>query len=151
MSAYNIQFMGSYSNFKGNSIWKMETEGIFFFAWLLVQCKLLTVYKLMARQWPCNPMCSLCNSGQETIDHLILHCSFARNVWTKMAEWTQNLVQQPTDGFEVMDWLKKELAQLPKKDRRLKATLLIYGAWNIWKERNSGIFEQKQMSPGEVL
>jgi len=53
-----------------------------------------------------------------------------------MAEWTQNLVQQPTDGFEVMDWLKKELAQLPKKDRRLKATLLIYGSWNIWKERN---------------
>jgi hypothetical protein len=66
-----------------------------------------------------------------------------------MAEWTQNLVQQPTDGFEVMDWLKKELAQLPKKDRRLKATLLIYGSWNIWKERNWRIFKKKQMSPGK--
>ena len=49
-SAYNTQFMGSYSYFSGNSIWKAEAEGKHnFFAWLLVQCKLLTTDKLMAR------------------------------------------------------------------------------------------------------
>jgi hypothetical protein len=31
-------------------------------------------------------------------DHFILHCSFARSVWLKMADWTQNLLQQPADG-----------------------------------------------------
>jgi hypothetical protein len=61
-SAYNAQFLGSFSTFNGNSIWKAETEGKHkFFAWLLVQCKILTADKLTTRQWPCNPVCSLCN------------------------------------------------------------------------------------------
>ncbi|PUZ51607.1 hypothetical protein GQ55_6G201900 [Panicum hallii var. hallii] len=39
-SAYNAQFMGSFSEFSGTSIWKADSEGKHkFFAWLLVQCK----------------------------------------------------------------------------------------------------------------
>jgi hypothetical protein len=69
-SAYNVQFAGSYSNSSGASIWKAEAEGNHkFFAWLLVQCKVLTPDKLMARQWPCNPVCVLCNQEQETAAH----------------------------------------------------------------------------------
>ena len=59
-SAYNAQFFGSYSQFKGKYIWKAEVEGKHkFFAWLLVQSKILTADKLVARQWPCNTVCSL--------------------------------------------------------------------------------------------
>jgi hypothetical protein len=55
-SAYSAHFLGSYSTFIGDYFWKAETEGKHkFFAWLLVQCKILAAYKLMARQWPCNP------------------------------------------------------------------------------------------------
>ena len=50
-SAYNAQFFGSYSQFKGEYIWKAEVEGKHkFFAWLLVQSKILTADKLVARQ-----------------------------------------------------------------------------------------------------
>ena len=76
-SAYNVQFLGSYSHFNGESIWKAESEGKHkFFAWLMVQCKLLTADKLLARHWPCNPICSLCNQEHEIAAHLILHCPF---------------------------------------------------------------------------
>jgi len=65
-SAYNVQFTGAFSNFSANSIWKAEAEGKHkFFAWLLVQCKILTADKLAARQWPCNQICVLCNQEQE--------------------------------------------------------------------------------------
>jgi hypothetical protein len=72
-----------------------------------------TADKLMARQWPCNLVCNLCNLKQETAEHLILHCSFAREVWLRLADWTQQLVQQPADGVEIMAWWQKELANLP--------------------------------------
>jgi len=135
-----------------NSIWKAEAEGKHkFFAWLLVQCKLLTADKLMARQWPCNPMCSLCYQEQETAGHLILHCSFAKLVWQKMGTWTQQLVRAPDDSLEIIDWWEKELAYLPAKKRRLKAALLMYCAWNIWKERNRRVFDQVQKTPAEVM
>ena len=43
-SVYNAKFSGSYSSFKSDDIWKAEAEGKHkFFAWLLVQSKILTV------------------------------------------------------------------------------------------------------------
>jgi len=151
-SAYKAQFLGSYSPFRGDYIWQAEAEGKHrFFAWLLVQSKILTADQLQARQWPCNPTRSLCNQEQETASHLLLHCPFARQVWDKMVEWTQNLVAQPNPGLQVMDWWEKELVQLPKKTRQIKAALLIYTAWNIWKERNQRVFQQKSGSPAEMV
>ena len=42
-SAYEAQFLGSYSPFRGEFIWQAEAEGKHrFFAWLLVQSKILT-------------------------------------------------------------------------------------------------------------
>jgi hypothetical protein len=52
-SACNAQFSGLYSTFRGDNIWKAETEGKHkFFAWLLVQSKILTADKFLASQWP---------------------------------------------------------------------------------------------------
>ena len=68
-----------------------------------------------------------------------------------MEEWTQQLVRPPESGSEVVDWWQKELAHLPKKTRKTKAAMMMYGAWNIWKERNRRVFEQTQKTPAEVL
>ncbi|PUZ44751.1 hypothetical protein GQ55_8G144700 [Panicum hallii var. hallii] len=105
----------------------------------------------MSRQWPCNPVCSLCNQEQETAAHLVLHCSFARQVWERMEEWTQQLVRLPENGIEIVDWWQKELVQLPKKTRKLKAAMMMYCAWNLLKERNRRVFEQKIKNPAEVM
>ena len=151
-SAYNLQFQGSYSTFRSDTIWQAEAEGKHkCFAWLLVQCKILTADKLLARQWPCNPICSLCNVDQGRVAHLILHCSFAHQVWERLQSWTNQLIQIPAQELGVVDWWEKELYQLPKKVRRLKAALMIYGAWNIWKARNKCVFEQRSSTPAQVV
>lgn len=79
------------------AIWKSKTEGKHrFFAWLLVQRKILTADKLIARNWPCQPVCSLCDQELESADHLCLHCVFAQKVWLLMAHVTNNgLVHVP--------------------------------------------------------
>jgi hypothetical protein len=67
-----------------------------------------------------------------------------------MASWTQQLVRAPDDGLEIIDWWQKEIAHLPSKTRRIKAAMLMYCAWNIWKERIRRVFDL-QKTPAEVV
>ncbi|OEL27407.1 hypothetical protein BAE44_0011577, partial [Dichanthelium oligosanthes] len=50
----------------------------------------------------------------------------------------------------LLEWWQKELAELPRKTRRTKAALLMYSAWNIWKERNRRIFEHRHLTAVQV-
>lgn len=78
-SAYDIQFRGSYCSCNSTAIWKSKVEGKHrFFAWLLLQCKWLTVDKLLLRNWSCNPQCPFCDQLPEMVVHLCLHCAFAQ-------------------------------------------------------------------------
>lgn len=65
--------------------------------------------------------------------------------------WTHNLVETPQPDLQILDWWEKELANLPSKTRKLKATMMIYTAWNIWKERNRRVFNQQMGSPVTVI
>ena len=52
-SAYLAQLKGTYCSFDADAIWHAHAEGKHrFFAWLLVQEKILTADKLAARNWP---------------------------------------------------------------------------------------------------
>jgi hypothetical protein len=72
-------------------------------------------------------------------------------VWQAIAVWTGGLILTPDAGVQLMDWWEKALSQLPKKIRKLKASVMIYGAWNIWKARNRRVFDQKVLTPVDVL
>ena len=68
-----------------------------------------------------------------------------------MTDWSQQLVQPPQNGIQIPYWWEKELAHLPKKTRKIKAAMMMYCVWNLWKERNRRVFEQKIKSPAEVI
>ncbi|KAG2560618.1 hypothetical protein PVAP13_8KG080484 [Panicum virgatum] len=84
-------------------------------------------------------------------DHLILQCCFAKEVWHLASLWTQDLVKMPTEGLPIAAWWEQELAGLPKKLRRTKASLMMYTAWNLWKERNRHSFEHTSSDTVRVL
>jgi hypothetical protein len=93
-SAYQAQFKGSYGSFKAKSIWRAPAEGKQkFFAWLLVQVKVLKADKLVVRYWPCNPICPLCNEEPEAGLHLCLLCPFAKEVWNLVRSWAGECIQ----------------------------------------------------------
>jgi len=76
-----------------------------------------------------------------------LHIQFGKKFRTGQSSWFRYRleIQRSLIGG------KKELAHLPKKTRRIKAAFMMYGAWNIWKERNRWIFEHKERSPADVM
>ena len=152
-SAYLAQFKGSYSAFKAKSIWKAHAEGKHkFFVWLLIQAKILTADKLSQRNWPCNPVCVLCDQEPETAIHLCLKCPFALEVWELVRSWTNNLIIPPSSDIQSFDsWWAVVLQNKSKEDQLTVSGLLMYFTWNIWKEQNRRIFEGKQTSTQVVF
>jgi hypothetical protein len=93
-SVYQVQFKGTYCTFNQKSIWRATTEGKHrLFGWLLVQNKILTADCLLARNWPCDPVCSLCDQEFETAAHICLQCVYAQQVWVLVSFWTDGFIQ----------------------------------------------------------
>ena len=106
---------------------------------------------MIKRNWPCDPVCKLCDQEQETAIHLCLGCVYAREVWTLMEDWSGGLVRVPEQGLQIEGWWRNSLMHLPKKERRVAAALLMYTVWNIWKERNRRIFEGASLPATRVV
>jgi hypothetical protein len=49
------------------------------------------------------------------------------------------------------NWWNLSLRGLPKKLKQKVASLLIYTAWNIWKERNMRVFKGLASLPHRIL
>jgi hypothetical protein len=55
----------------------------------------------------------------------------------------------PDASLEI--WWNDLVRAATKEDRRKLATLMIYTAWNLWKEWNRRVFDQVAMQPMAVL
>ena len=152
-SAYLAQMRGTFCNFDAQAIWHAPTEEKHrFFSWLLVKEKILTADKLLARNWPCESNCVLCDQVTEIAAHLCLQCPFAKQVWLLVNSWTNGVIPLPIDlDVHVDAWWRRSLSPLNAAQKRYVAAILMYTCWNLWKERNRRIFEQKSMNPHQVV
>lgn len=98
-SAYQIQFEGSFPDFRASTLWQARTEPkCRFFAWLAVHERIQTADNLIKKRWPCDPSCALCYCIPETAEHLLTHCNFAEAVWDKVVQALD--IQQPLQNFQ---------------------------------------------------
>lgn len=68
--------------------------------WLLSLGRILTVDKLIWRGWQGSEICSMCDSHEESAEHLLLNCFFAREVWRRITSWSGLETLSPEDGLE---------------------------------------------------
>jgi hypothetical protein len=85
--------------------------------------------------------CLLCDQEEETMDHLLSSCVFSRQFWFKFLQKVtlQDLTPQPTDP-SFLDWRQRIELALGMVRKRLNS-LIILGAWKIWKHRNRCVFD----------
>jgi hypothetical protein len=151
-SAYRIQFEGSYSRLKLTPIWRAKAEPkCRFFAWTLLHKKILTANNLMKRNWANDPICKLCGNEPETPNHLCLNCPFAKQVWTQLKRWLDLSVIEvvPMSGT-IHGYWRKCRAKVDNSQRRKFDGVMIYFWWNLWKERNRRIFQQRSLQTDQV-
>ena len=76
------------------------------------------------------------------VQHLLTTCVFARHFWFSVLQSLNlsHLVPGHTSS-SFADWWKKSWKKLQKQLRKGFNSLVILGAWIIWKHRNACIFD----------
>uniref|UniRef100_A0A453PG11 Reverse transcriptase domain-containing protein n=3 Tax=Aegilops tauschii subsp. strangulata TaxID=200361 RepID=A0A453PG11_AEGTS len=148
-SAYQYQFMGSYSSINFEKLWKTKVEGkCRFFMWLWLRGRVLTNDNLQTRGIPHANCCPLCDQ-EETPFHLILKCSFSRDVWHQVACLceTMEIASNAQAAASISEWWNDLTCSLARKDM----VTAIYTCCQIWKERNRRVFEHVSLTADGVL
>ena len=114
-----------------------------FFAWEASWGKVLTLDQLKKRGWILANRCFLCCVEEESIDHILIHCTKARVLWELLfAIFEVNWVLPLSVRDTLLGWRGFNMG---KKRRKVwKATPLCL-FWAIWKERNRIAFENEEL------
>lgn len=128
-------------------LWKQTSiPKIDLFNWLLCHNRVLTADNLRRKGIHGPSRCPLCQASYENVQHIMLDCGYAIEVWGEaLSEWNTNFTL-PSSIFDLYaNWEHHFPGQLPK-NTWIKAGWLILPkvvCWHIWLERNSKIFQEK--------
>ncbi|XP_071712667.1 uncharacterized protein [Rutidosis leptorrhynchoides] len=86
--------------------------------------------------------CPVCDNGNETIDHIFLRCSFAKDVWDRVYKWW-NLGSFPHNNLEGMFKGFKHVNRSTSPSKLWQA-IERYSGYIIWQNRNQIIFRKKK-------
>ncbi|WVZ63192.1 hypothetical protein U9M48_012845 [Paspalum notatum var. saurae] len=113
-----------------------------FFAWLAIKNRVCTADRLAKRGLPHPAVCPLCDQAEETIQHVLVSCVFARQVWTLIFHdlGLPSIVPQP-GCTRFSNWWGQSIKSVEKAIRKGLNSLVILVAWEIWKHRNACVFE----------
>jgi hypothetical protein len=154
-SAYRLQFLGAMDSPLIPIIWKpWAAPRCRFFAWLVVQNRLMTADRLLARRWPNNYFCPLCMRSLETCMHLFVECPHARRIWERVAVLASAHSLDPATWgtpARTIDWLGGLSAGLPAAEASRVHSWSLLVLWQIWLERNARIFRQASSSVATTM
>ena len=118
-----------------------------FYLWLLLQNRNWTADRLQARGLPHNDLCCFCDQEKETAEHIALACCFVKEVWLQFQQADDRMGMLASSATSIGEWWSRLCTCDGTKDRNRDAiTLAAYIVWNLWKERNFRVFEQKEMT-----
>jgi ribonuclease HI len=123
--------------------WRVPLKHILF-VWLASKNRILTWDSLRRKGWEGPGLCPLCRRAQEDSQHLLIHCVFTKDVWSRIIKhlklsttWSGDTI---TDCFS--SWLSNKALPIP---------LAVYTCWHLWTERNNALFENRSPSRRAVF
>ncbi|CAO2186422.1 unnamed protein product [Urochloa humidicola] len=152
-SAYRAYFYGSVTFEPWKRVWKSWAPNkCKVFLWLAIRNRCWTADRLAKRGLPHPEKCPLCDQEEETIQHLITSCVVARQVWynlLQLLDLGEYIPKRRERCFA--DWWRKIIRKVPKDQKKGVNSLIILGAWMIWKHRNACVFEGVAPSVATIL
>ncbi|XP_066391720.1 uncharacterized protein [Miscanthus floridulus] len=122
-----------------------------FFFWIALHGRLWTAERRKRRGLQLDVACALCDQLDETTDHLICSCVYAREVWSCLLHSLGSLATAPQQDSSLLDWWLLGRATLPQALRRSFDSLVLPVSWCLWKERNRRTFDHRSLMPPELL
>ena len=142
-SAYEAFFNGAITFEPWRWLWKAWAPAkCKVFLWLAFRNRCWTADRLAKRGLPHPEKCVLYDQDEENVQHLLTNCVFARDFWFRILAPMGFLSSVPGRRDHVfVVWWKKARKQAPKVKRKGLNSLIILGAWMLWKHRNACVFE----------
>ncbi|XP_059316768.1 uncharacterized protein LOC132067517 [Lycium ferocissimum] len=116
---------------------------------LAAQRRLLTRDRLASWGITQDVMCPLCNDENETLNHLFFTCSYAASIWEKLLQW-QGMARPILGWVDELHWATTN-AQGNSATAAVYRMTLAACVYQVWKERNLRIFENKSRPPAPIL
>ncbi|XP_073357956.1 uncharacterized protein [Aegilops tauschii subsp. strangulata] len=113
-----------------------------FFLWLAMQDRCWTAERLARHGLPHEDTCALCDQELESMHHLLMACSFSRQVWHEVLGWARMAVDLPSEDTPFQTWWSSCIDRSPAPVRKGLSSLIILTAWWLWKHRNACIFDR---------
>lgn len=132
-SAYQIQFIGTYSRTKITPIWKAKAQHkCRFFAWTVMDKKILIANNLLKRGWTEDTDCKLCVNSLETPTHLFKDCPFTKEIWTIIKQWFNlTILNNVSETGSIYSFWQKCHRKFEKNAKKEFDGIIIYFWWNI--------------------
>ena len=128
------------AKFPHSNVWvdKVPTK-IAFFAWEATWGKVLTLDRLQRRGWQLPNRCILCGCEEETINHILIHCTVEKGLWNIILALCGVQWVFPNSVKEVLSSWKGSF--MGRKRKEVWKSIPLYIFWTIWKERNRLAFK----------
>ncbi|KAJ3683826.1 hypothetical protein LUZ60_014053 [Juncus effusus] len=130
-----------------NAVWKVKAPPkVRYFLCLTCDNRINTADNLRKKGWPHHDVCVFCKATLETRDHLFINCPFVRTT-RRIAQRSQHTnMRQPFDSNFVDFWMKTRKGLSKTNRARWEASWAAI-TWNVWKERNNRLFNDKSSTP----
>ena len=135
--------------FSWKSVWKVKAPSrVAFFIWLAAWGKIFTCDNLMRRGYTMAGWCCMCQCVNETVDHLLIHCSAIQILSNFVFRAFRIHWILPRRVLELLcgwwNWFGRHQSNI----WNLIPHCLM---WMVWRERNSRTFEDKKKSANQFL
>jgi hypothetical protein len=135
--------------FPWKSIWKAKVPPrVAFFTWTAALGRILTAENLRRRHIMLVSWCCMCKADGESVDHLLLHCVYAKELWDLVLAMFGMCWVMPGSVRELLAAWQGKMGKHPKH--------MIWSAvphcvmWCLWRERNMRIFEDCEQHVDEL-
>ncbi|KAL4291581.1 hypothetical protein GQ457_14G017740 [Hibiscus cannabinus] len=132
-------------------IWSLEVpQRVRVFLWITLHQRHLTNAERFRRHLAPSVVCSICSLGVEDMDHVLHHCSMARNIWPRVVppSMLDEFLHRP-----FITWLRDNLLyqhsnQLLAEGWSCRFAIL---CWLLWKDRCNAIFNPIESNRDDPL
>jgi endonuclease/exonuclease/phosphatase family metal-dependent hydrolase len=142
---YSCLCPSHFASFPWKSIWKVKVPPrIAFFSWTAALGNLLTIDNLRKRHLIIIDWCCLCKQSGESVDHLLLHCSLARELWSMVFGMFGVSWVMPCHVLHL--WAGWQVSFGDTRNMVVWRMVPHCVMWCLWRERNARHFEDCERS-----
>ena len=139
-SYYKVLRGGSGNSFPWRSIWRTKVpQRVAFFVWTVALGRILTVDKLGRRHIVIIYWCYMCKCSGELVDHLLLHCLMAFEVWSFIFYLIGVNWVMPRLVLELLACWPGQFQW--HRAARVWMAMPLCLMWSLWNERNQCTFD----------